>query len=83
MQLKFVRRRIQASDFGEVGLVGDADGGRDEPGEAAPPRREAQKPAKHSRRENLEPTRSVVEIEFIIEIIIETNSSFCWLLGFN
>ena len=29
----------RCSDFGEVCLVGDADGGRTEPGKAAPPRR--------------------------------------------
>ena len=30
-------------DLGEVGLVGDADGGRREPGQAAPPGGEAKK----------------------------------------
>jgi hypothetical protein len=40
-------------DFGEVRLVRDADGSRGEPGEAAPPGREAEQSAKHSRRENL------------------------------
>ena len=52
---------IDVLDLSEVGLVGDADGGRREPGQTAPPGGEAEETAEDGCREDLFPGKKLIK----------------------